>query len=169
MSTLETWLGKTRSPLGNIRYNTTAELKAFTRITGFKWHINSLAISGEKSSSNALASEEFVPHIIKDYCDETGLFYKMLSIFIKCYRTSKTVYTALYGTKTRKTDSRCLSKASDTIKILLFLISKAKHRRCYYSGIIRSTMPVVYKNQTNTWVDTSTFKDWFNHHLIFHS
>ena len=39
-------------------------------------------------------------------------------------------------------------------------ISKAKNPRCL-CNLNKNALPVVYRNQANTWVNTEIFKDWF--------
>ena len=73
-----------------------------------------------------------------------------------------TVHSEPKGTKKAKervTINAC-SNASGSIKLPLLMIDKAKNPRCF-SGINKETLTVLYRNQTNAWVNTLKFKDWF--------
>ena len=145
----------------------------FNASSGFQWRfckrhgIKSLAISGEKLSSNTFAAEKFVqefPDSIEGYsldqvfnCDESGLYFRMLP-----GRTLTTTHAPPSGTKKAKervTISAC-SNATGSIKLPLLLIGKSKNPRCFKS-INMAALPVVYRSQKNAWVNTSIFEDWF--------
>ena len=57
------------------------------------------------------------------------------------------------------------SNASGTIKLPLLLIGKAKNPRCF-KNVSRDSLPVVYANQSNAWVNAALFKDWFHHSFV---
>ena len=150
----------------------------FIASSGFQWRfckrfgIRNLSICGEKLSSNTFAAEQFVeefPSMINGYsldqvfnCDETGLYYKMLP-----GSTLATVHEAPSGTKKAKervTINAC-ANASGSIKLPLLLIGKAKNPRCF-RGVDKSSLPVVYRNQKNAWVNIPIFLDWFQNCFV---
>ena len=150
----------------------------FIASSGFQWRfchrfgIRDLSISGEKLSSNTFAAEQFVkefPDLINGYsldqvfnCDETGLYYRMLP-----GRTLATVHEPPSGTKKAKervTINAC-ANASGSIKLPLLVIGKAKNPRCF-RGVDQSTLPVVYRNQKNAWVNIPIFLDWFHNCFV---
>lgn len=152
--------------------------RPFNSSTGYQWRfcnrfgIKSLAISGEKLSADLVSADEFVnsfSDITTGYCldqifncDETGLYYKMLP-----GRTLATVHNEPSGAKKAKervTINAC-SNVTGTIKLPLLFIGKAKNPRCF-KGIDKSTLPVLYRNQKNAWVDTELFDDWFKNSFV---
>ena len=147
--------------------------KPFIPSTGFRWRfcnrfeINSLAITGEKPSADHVSADEFVQsfgELTADYtlnqifnCDETGLYYKMLP-----GRTLTTTHNDPSGAKKAKermTINAC-SNVTGSIKLPLLFIGKAKNPRCFRM-IDQATLPVVYRNQRNAWVDTIILNDRF--------
>ena len=74
------------------------------------------------------------------HCDETGLFYKMLS-----GRTLTTIHIDPSGTKKAKerVAINVCSNAGGSIKLPLLYIGKAKNPR-RFCGIDKSTLPVAY-------------------------
>ena len=103
-----------------------------------RFGIKSLAIAGEKLSANLVSADEFVqnfPNLVEGYapeqifnCDETGLYYKMLS-----GRTLATVHNKASGGKKAKekvTVSAC-SNVTDSIKLPLLLIGKSKNHTVF--------------------------------------
>ena len=135
------------------------------------WNKN-LSISGEKLSSDSVSADRFVdqfPEISKGYsldqifnCDETGLYYKMLP-----GHTLATAHSEPAGTKKAKervTINAC-SNASGSIKLPLLLIGKAKTPRCF-RGLNMESLPVIYKNQSNSWMNSSIFQEWFSNYLV---
>ena len=147
--------------------------KTFVGSSGFQWRfcnrfgIKNLVICGEKLSSDVSSAEEFSKNfseLTAGYsadqlfnCDETGLYFKMLP-----GRTLSSCHDQPEGTKKAKdrvTINAC-ANVSGSIKLPLLLIGKAKNPRCF-RGINQNTLPVVYRNQKNAWVNTHIFKDWF--------
>ncbi len=45
------------------------------------------------------------------------------------------------------------------------MIGKAKNPRCF-RGVDQSTLPVVYRNQKNAWVNVPIFLDWFHNCFV---
>ena len=150
----------------------------FSASYGFHWRfckrfgIKTLAIAGEKVSADVISADEFVSSF-KDLtngysldqifsCDETGLYYKMLS-----GRTLTTAHNDPIGTKKAKervTINVC-SNASGSIKLPLLFIGKAKNPRCS-RGTDKSTLPVVYRSQKNAWVNTVISNNWFQNCFV---
>ena len=145
----------------------------FKASTGFQWRfckrfgINSLAIFGEKNSSDKAAANEFVEKfklITKGYsedqlfnADETGLYFRMLP-----QRTLASIHNEPFGTKKareRVTINAC-SNASGSIKLPLLMIGKSKKPRCF-KNIDQKTLPVVYRHQKNAWVNVQIYEEWF--------
>ena len=61
--------------------------------------------------------------------------------------------------KDRVTINAC-ANASGTIKLPLLFIGKSKNPRCF-RNLNKEALPVVYRNQTNAWVNRDIFKDCF--------
>ena len=129
--------------------------------------LENLTISGEKLSSDSLPAEQFINGfcaMTEGYsadqifnCDETGLYFKMLP-----GHTLASVYNQPDGTKKAKdmvTINAC-ANASGIIKLPLLLIGKGKNPRCFRK-LNKEALPVVYRNQKNSWVYTQIFRDWF--------
>ena len=53
------------------------------------------------------------------------------------------------------------SNALGTIKLPLLFIGKYKKPRCF-KNISRESLPVIYENQLNAWVNTEIFAKWFH-------
>jgi len=132
-----------------------------------------LSLQGEKASADASAAEEFkrnLFNLISSYsldqifnCDETGLYYRLLS------------QKALAGSFEKRADGRkklkdhvtvnVCANITGSIKLPLLLIGKAAHPRCF-RGINMASLPVTYMNQQNAWVDTTIFSLWFQNHFV---
>ena len=72
--------------------------------------------------------------------------------------TLASVHKRLDGTKKAKyrvTINTC-ANASGTIKLPLLLIGKAKNPRCFRNPN-KEALPIVYRNQTNAWIDRDIF------------
>lgn len=84
-------------------------------------------------------------------------------------RTLATVHNRPSVTKKAKervTINAC-SNVTGSIKLPLLFIGKAKKSRCF-RGNDKETLPLVYKNQKNAWVDTVLFDDWFHNCFVSH-
>ena len=71
------------------------------------------------------------------------------------------------GRKTQKdrvTISAC-ANASGDMKLPLVLIGKSKNPRCF-KHITRDQLPVTYYNQSNAWMNTEIFSEWFHHKFV---
>ena len=131
-------------------------------------------MQGEKLSADMEAAGDFVTYFqqfIEDNnytlnqilnCDETSSSYKLLP--------EKTLASSFEnsapGQKKQKkqvTINAC-SNVLGTIKLPLLLIGKYKNPRCL-NNINRDTLPVHYANQSNAWMNTTIFTEWF--HNIF--
>ena len=66
--------------------------------------------------------------------------------------------------KDRFTVNACANVTGD-IKLPLLFIGKAKNPRCF-KGIDQSTLPVIYRNQRNAWMDTEIFSWWFHKQFL---
>ena len=148
-------------------------LNPFIASTGFQWRlcnrfgIKSLAITGEKLSTDHVSADEFVQlfgELTAGYtldqifnCDKTGLYYKMLP-----GHTLTTTHNDPSGAKKAKerVTINASSNGTGSIKLPLLFIGKAKNPPCFRI-IDQATLPVVYRNQRNAWVDTIIFNDWF--------
>ena len=153
--------------------------KSFTGSTGFQWRfckrhgIRNLAIQGEKASADSGAAEDFqheFPSLISGYnvdqifnCDETGLYYRCLP--------DKTLASAFEKradgrkkAKDRVTVSAC-ANVTGSIKLPLLFIGKAKRPRCFKNTNMDS-LPVIYRNQKNAWVNTEIFSSWFHDQFV---
>ena len=64
----------------------------------------------------------------------------------------------------RITVNACANVTGD-IKLPLLFIGKAKNPR-YFKGINQSTLPVIYCNQRNAWMDTEIFSWWFHKQFV---
>ena len=156
-------------------------MKEFVASDGWLWRfskrhgIRELSLQGEKLSADKPAAECFII-TFQDFvetngctlnqifnCDETGLYYKLLSKktlashFEKCADGRK-------SQKERVTINAC-SNALGSIKLSLLLIGKAKNPRCF-KNVCRDSLPVVYKNQSNAWVNTQIFANCFHRNFV---
>ncbi|XP_065892463.1 tigger transposable element-derived protein 2-like [Dysidea avara] len=96
-------------------------------------------------------------------CDETGLYYKLLPTKTLAAHFEKSAA----GRKTQKervTINAC-SNITGTIKLPLMFIGKARKPRCF-KHIDVDSLPVVYKNQSNAWMNCELFSDWFHSHFV---
>jgi len=97
--------------------------------------------------------------------DENGLYYKLLPTKPLAAHFEKSAV----GRKTQKervTINAC-SNVTATIKLSLLLIGKAKNPRCFRHIDVNS-LPVVYKDQSNAWMNCELFSDWFhNYYVLF--
>ncbi len=57
------------------------------------------------------------------------------------------------------------ANATGTHKFPLLYIGKAANP-CCFNNINKSTLPVVYYNQKNAWINTDIFIDWFSNLFI---
>ncbi|XP_067136655.1 jerky protein homolog-like [Centruroides vittatus] len=88
--------------------------------------------------------------------DETGLYWKKMP--------TKTVISenemsapGFKASKSRVTVMVC-TNVTGTHRLPLLIIGKSKNPRCF-KGI--KNLPVTYKNQKNSWMDTRIFKEWY--------
>ena len=132
-------------------------------------------LQGGKLSADKPAADQFIPDFqafIKDggysldqvfNCDKTGLYYKDLPQTDLAAHFEKSVD----GRKTQKehvTINAC-SNATGKIKLPLLLIGKSKNPRCF-KHVSCDHLPVAYASQSNAWVNTALFTDWFHHHFF---
>ena len=153
--------------------------KSFSGSTGFQWRfcnrfgIRNLAIAGEKLSADKSAAYETIsefPELIEGYllpqifnCEETGLCYRLLPTKT-LVGGIETKADGLKKAKDRITVNACANVTGD-IKLPLLFIGKAKNPRCF-KGINQSTLPVIYRNQRNAWMDTEIFSWWFHKQFV---
>ena len=152
----------------------------FAASNGWLWRfcqrhgIRQLSLQGEKLSADRQAAEEFIPKFRKfieenNYtlsqvfnCDESGLYYKLLPEKSLAAQFEKSAD----GRKTQKervTISAC-SNATGSIKLPLLLIGKSKNPCCL--NIPRDSLPVEYASQSNAWVNSPIFLNWFHHSFV---
>ena len=152
----------------------------FKGSTGWQWRfcnrhgIRSLSLEGEKLSADKEAADTFVPRFRKMVeekqlsldqifnCDETGLYYRLLPQATLAMSFEKSA-DGRKKSKDRITINAC-SNASGSIKLPLQLIGKARRPRCF-RGLDMQLLPVKYAGQTNAWMTTSIFSEWF--HNVF--
>ena len=96
-------------------------------------------------------------------CDETGLCYRLLPKKTLVGGIKKKA-DGLKKAKDRITENACANVTGD-IKLPLLFIGKAKNPRCF-KGINQSTLPVIYRNQRNAWMDTEIFSWWFHKQFV---
>ena len=153
----------------------------FVASDGWLWRfsrrhgIRQLALQGEKLSADAPAAENFITSFrtfIEDQhytlhqifnSDESGLYYKLLPEKTLASHFEKTA-DGRKKQKERVTINAC-SNASGSIKLPLLLIGKYKKPRCF-KHISHDSLPVVYDNQSNAWVDAAIFANWFHRHFV---
>ncbi|XP_023214516.1 jerky protein homolog-like [Centruroides sculpturatus] len=126
-------------------------------------------IRGEKLSADTEIAEqlkEFFKNMIdqKVYkkaniynADETGLYWKKMptkSVISKNEMSAP----GFKASKSRVTVMVC-GNATGTHRLPLLIIGKSKNPRCF-KGI--KQLPVIYKNQKNSWMDTSIFIEWYD-------
>ena len=157
-----------------------APMKEFTASAGWLWRfcqrhsIGQLSLQGEKLSADQPAADTFIPkfqEFVADggysldqvfNCDETGLYYKLLPQKSLAAHFEKSAD----GRKTQKervTINVCSN--AGTIKLPLLLIGKSKNPRCF-KNVSHDSLPVVYANQSNAWVNATLFTDWFHHQFV---
>ncbi|XP_065896365.1 tigger transposable element-derived protein 2-like [Dysidea avara] len=128
---------------------------------------------GEKASADSGVAEDFqqeFPSFISGYsldqifnCDETGLYYRCLP--------DKTLASAFEkraeGRKKAKdhvTANAC-ANLTGSIKLPLLFIGKSKRPRCFKNTYMDS-LPVIYRNQKNVWVNTEIFSSRFHDQFV---
>ena len=156
-------------------------MKDFVASDGWLWRfskrhgIRQLSLQGEKLPADKPAADNFII-TFQDFvetncytlnqifnCDETGLYYKLLpkktlaSHFEKCANGRK-------SQKEKVTINAC-SNALGTIKLPLLFIGKAKNPWCF-KNVRRDSLPVIYRNQSNAWVNTEIFANWFHTNFV---
>ncbi|XP_067120113.1 jerky protein homolog-like [Centruroides vittatus] len=131
--------------------------------------IRELDIQGEKLSADAKSAEHlkksFKNMIDKDgykktnvyNTDETGLYWKKMpsKTLVSKYEMSAPGFKA---SKSRITVMVC-GNVTGTHRLPLLIVGKSKNPRCF-KGIKK--LPVIYKNQKNSWMDTSIFIEWYD-------
>lgn len=135
--------------------------------------IRELDIQGERLSADVASAENF-KKTFNEFCkaggfepkniynaDETGLNWKKLPTksLVSKRETAAPGYKA---SKARITAMVCANSTGDH-RLPLLIIGKAKQPRCF-RGI--SKLPVVYKNQKNSWMETEIFHDWYENVFI---
>ena len=150
----------------------------FKASAGFQWRfckrfgIKSLAIFGEKNSSDKTSADEFIKsfrNLTQGYsedqlfnADETGLYFRMLP-----KRTLVSIHNEPFGTKKareRVTINAC-ANASGSIKLPLLMIGKSKKPRCF-KNIDQETLPLIYRHQKNAWINVYIYEEWFHKFFI---
>ena len=147
-------------------------MQEFTSSSGWLWRfcqhhsIRQLSFQGEKLWADKPAADRFIQdfqafvreggyslHQVFN-CDKTGLHYKLLP--------QKSLAAHFEKTQKERVTS---SNASGTIKLPLLLIGKSKNPRCF-KNVSRDSLPIVYTNQSNAWVNTALFTEWFHQHFV---
>ena len=157
------------------------ESNEFSASKGWLWRftrrhgIRQLLLQGEKLSSDLPAANDFVSSFQKFIeeekytlnqifnCDETGLYYKLLPEKTLASSFEKSA-DGRKKQKERVTINAC-SNMLGTIKLPLQLIGKSKNPRCF-KNINRDALPVYYANQSNAWMNTAIFGDWFHDKFV---
>ena len=125
-------------------------------------HTRELLIGSSQIFKLLLKKEGYSLHQVFD-CDETGLYYK----FLRQKSLAAYFEKSADGRKTQRervTINAC-SNASDTIKLPLLLIGKAKNPRCF-KNVNHDRLPILYVNQSNAWVNAALFTDWFHQNFV---
>lgn len=157
-----------------VRYEFTASQGWFSRFCQ-RHNIRQLSLQGEKLSADVPAADKFIPdfqQVISEggysheqvfNCDESGLYYKLLPSKTMAAHFEKSAA----GRKTQKdriTINAC-SNVTGTIKLPLQFIGKAKKPRCF-KNIDVSSLPDIYNNQSNAWMNCALFSNWFHNHFV---
>ena len=134
-----------------------------------------LAFKGEKSSADKSGAAEFSEDM-NQYIEEnqynldniynvneTGLYTKSLPKKTFVFGEEKEV-DGFKESKERVTVMNC-ANATGTHKLPLLLIGKSKHPRCFKNI---SQLPLIYKNQSNAWMNGNEFDSWFGRCRNFH-
>ena len=66
--------------------------------------------------------------------------------------------------KERVTVSAC-ANVTGSIKLPLLMIGKYRRPRCF-KNVYMDSFPVIYRNQTNVWVNTTIFLSWFQDNFV---
>lgn len=135
--------------------------------------IRELDIQGEKLSADVASAEDF-KKTFKEFCraggfeskniynaDETGLNWKKLPTksLVSKRETAAPGYKV---SKARITAMVCANYTGDH-RLPLLIIGKSKQPRCF-KGV--NKLPVAYRNQKNSWMDTKIFGDWYENVFI---
>ena len=162
------------SSRGTVRMEFNASQGWFSRFCQHH-NIRQLSLQGKKLSADQKATDRFIPEfkqIIDDggykleqvfNYDKSGLYYKLLPTRTLAAHFEKSAV----GRKTQKehvTINAC-SNVTDTINLPLLFIGKAKNLRCF-KHIDVDSLPVVYKNQSNAWMNCELFSDWFHNYFV---
>ncbi|XP_054281171.1 jerky protein homolog-like [Macrosteles quadrilineatus] len=131
--------------------------------------IRELDIQGEKLSADTEAGEKFKDSFAsllseEGYddnnvynADETGLYWKKMPT--KSLVSKKEMSAPGFkASKSRITAMVCANKTG-THRLPLLIIGKSKNPRCF-KGIVK--LPLTYKSQKNSWMDTSIFVEWYD-------
>ncbi len=137
------------------------------------WH--NIKIQGEAASADHEAAKLFpkeLEEIIETYhympsqifnVDETGLFWKRMpgrSYIAKeessmpGFKVAKDRLTLLLG-----------GNASGDCKLKPMLVHRAENPRAL-KGLVKATLPVIWKANKKAWVTASLFEDWFSNHFV---
>ena len=134
-------------------------------------------MQGEKSSANKEAADTFVCTFRKldkeknmssnqiFNCDETGLYFRLLPHVTLSPSFEKSA-DGRKKAKDRITLNVC-SNMSGTIKLPIRLIGKAQRPRCF-KGHNMGLLPVKYSGQTNAWMTSKLFCEWFHNDFVPH-
>lgn len=135
--------------------------------------IRELEIHGEKLSANPTAATDFRETFLgfisaNGYnksniynADETGLNWKALptrSLVAKREMTAP----GYKSNKQRVTIMTC-ANSTGSHRLPLLMIGKSKNPRCFKN---LKKLPLNYRNQRNSWMDTALFTDWYDNIFI---
>ena len=155
----------------------------FKASEGWKWAfckrhgIRKLCFKGEKLSADKEAADQFVPRFRKLVeerslshnqifnCDETGLNYRLLPESTLASSFEKSA-DGRKKSKDRVTLNVC-SNISGNVKLPIHLIGKAQRPRCF-KGTRMELLPVKYSGQSNAWMTSKVFHEWFHQDFIPH-
>lgn len=164
---------KLNVPIFNPMTDEESDHETFLRNFKRKYCVSCTILHGEGGSCDVESVEEEVKEIkekLKKYdkrhvfnFDEYGLNYQLLpnhTYFLEEEEKKK----EMKGSKTMHSKERisvggCCNAAGD-IKMKNLLIGKSQHPRAFPKNLSR--LPVLYKNQINSTMDTEIFNIWFN-------
>jgi hypothetical protein len=130
--------------------------------------IREIDIQGEKLSADVAAAESFkisFKNLIEKEAfnpdnvynaDETGLYWKKMPTKSLVSKNEQSA-PGFKASKSRITAMVC-ANITGSHKLPLLVIGKSKNPRCF-KGI--KTLPVTYKNQTNSWMSSDIFVEWY--------
>ncbi|KAG6940498.1 tigger transposable element derived 2 [Chelydra serpentina] len=153
------------------------ECSNFKASSGWLWRfqkrhgISQIAISGEKHSADAAATQSY-PAKLREIlqaegyseervynANETGIYYKMLPDKTLAVRTDERKKEVYKQAKDRLTLLFCVN-VTGKHKLKPLCIGKSRMPRCFHHVNV-NCLTFLYKNSKNSWMTSEIFEQWF--------